>query len=175
MIELRLRYQGEGRFIPASRLDYEMAEGKIERGSSVIAKITKPRSIRQNNYFHALIEYAFENQRAGPHLPTWRHLKSWLLIRADWCTVQEFDPGSMSKEMAAWLRRQFDTVDVTTNGEKIFVKVARSVSFSRADADTFAPVMDKVIALICSEIVPGMKPEDLVAEAKRTLSSAPSP
>lgn len=172
MLEIRLQYQGEGRFTTATRLDLELAERNIDHGERIAAKLTKPRSVRQNRLFHALIELAFDHQKAGPPQPSWRHLKSWLLIQAGWCTIAKLPPNAISKEMAACLKAQFDTIDFTTDGQSIFMKTAKSTKFSAANADEFSPVMDKVIDLICSKICPGMEREALMKMAMEASGGA---
>lgn len=166
MLDLRLEHIGDGQFRPRTRLDYELCCEQLERGEHVRAKVTRKRSVQQNEFFHALIEAAYENQRGGPQLPTWRHLKSWLLIQAGHCEVKRFDAGAMRPEVAAWLRRTFDTLDFTTDGRSIFVKTAKSVSFKSADAETMRGVVDRVVEIICMEIVPGAKPDEIISEAR---------
>ncbi len=82
MLDLRLRYQGNGTFHTASKLDLDLAEEKVEKHALLRAKVSHPRSLRQNAYFHALIEAAYDNPQAGPQVSDWRHLKAWLLIQA---------------------------------------------------------------------------------------------
>lgn len=166
-IDLRLVHVGGGRFQAASKLDFELCCKELDNGERVRAKVTHQRSVQQNEFFHALVEAAFENQRGGPQLPSWRHLKHWLLIKAGHCDVTRFDPGSMTPAVAAWLRKTFDTVDFTTDGHSIFMKVARSVSFKSATADEMRHVVDSVVSIICEEIVPGCTPEQIMDMAKQ--------
>ena len=166
MLELRLEYIGNGQLRCRTRTDYELATTELEQGEHVLARLTRPRSVRQNAFFHVLVQAAHENQRAGPPLPTWQHLKHWLLIQAGHCDVRQFSTGSMSQEVAAALRQTFDTVDFTTDGRSIFMRTARSVSFRKCEADAMNEIVGKVVEIISREIVPGVNPEDLLREAR---------
>lgn len=173
MLDLRLKYMGGGTFQTATKLDFELAADEYEQGETVRAKTSHARSVRQNAYFHALVEAAWENQRGGPRLPSWRHLKSWLLIRAGHCDVKRFEPEAMTREVAAFLRVAFDTIDVTADAKtgEIIVKVARSVRFGQGGPghDKMCEVVDRVVALICDPhdgIVPGMDPASIMDHAK---------
>ncbi len=176
MLDLRLRYRGGGTFQTAGRLDYDLAETEFERGKLVRAKVSAPRSVRQNDFFHALIEAAWENQRGGPRLPTWRHLKAYLLIEAGHCTETRLPLGRMTSNQAAEiagklagaLRRQYDTAWVTYSQTRneIILRFAKSVSFRAVDGDEMREITDKVVSLICTEIVPGMDPQSILDMAR---------
>lgn len=169
MLDLRLRFDRSlGAFRPAGKLDYELANGEYEDGELVRAKTSHARSVRQNDYFHALVEAAYDNQRGGPQLPSWRHLKSWLLIQAGHCDVKKFEPRSLTPAVAAYLRQQFDTVDFTTDGDAIYMKTARSVRFGRGGPshDEMSAIVDRVVALICTDIVPGCSPDEMMSAAR---------
>lgn len=166
MLDLRLRYLGGGKFQAAGRLDFELAGKELDDGEVVRAKITHQRSIKQNAFFHALIAAAWENQRGGPKLPSWEHLKGWLLIQVGHCEVKQFSAKAMTAEVAQHIRRTSPMVDFTTDGESIFMKTAKSVSFKSTSADEMGPIVDAVVSLICTEIVPGVKPEQLLDMAK---------
>lgn len=166
MLDLRLEHIGQGQFRTRSRLDYELCCTELDDGEHVRAKVTRRRSVQQNEFFHALIEAAWENQRGGPPQPTWRHLKGWLLIQVGHCNVKRFDAGAMTPAVASYLRQSFETVDFTTDGKAITMKVAKSVSFRRCDAAEMAGVVDRVVELICSVIVPGTTPAEIMSAAK---------
>lgn len=173
MLDLRLRHMGGGTFQTATRLDFEAAVAEYGEGETVRAKTSHARSVRQNAFFHALVEAAYENQRGGPKLPSWRHLKSWLLIRAGHCEVKRFEPEAMTPEVARFLRSTFDTIHVTVDRRtnEILVKVARTVQFGKdgPSADEMGEVVDRVVALICDPtdgIVPGMDPAAIMDHAK---------
>lgn len=165
MPDLRLRYEGNGAFRVASKLDLELAERTFQPQEFVRAKASRQRSVRQNDFFHALIEAAFDNQRGGPLLPTWRHLKSWLLIQAGHCDVTTFEPSAMTPAVAKALRATFDNVDFTHDGRRIYMKVARSVRFDGPDSDEMSAIVDRVVEIIAAHIVPGVDPASLLAMA----------
>jgi hypothetical protein len=120
-----------------------------------------------------MCEHAFDNQRAGPELPTWRHLKDWLLIHPDvgHCQERRVKVGKLTPReaqaagvaLATALRTGEDFVGVgydTKHGEFV-VRTAKSVSFRAVTSDDMAAITDKVVGLICKEILPGTDPEDL--------------
>lgn len=170
MIDLRLEYVGGGTFRCRSKLDFELCGQKLRDGEKVRAKITNQRSVKQNEFFHSLIELAWENQRAGPQLPSWRHLKSWLLIQVGHCTVKEFDPRVLGPSVASYLRQVFDTVDFTSetvgDREIIRMKVAKTVNFKEVSSEEMSEIVDKVVAIICTDIVPGSSPDEILNMAK---------
>jgi len=166
MLDLRLRYQGGGRFQAATKLDFDLAEAQVEREVLLRAKISHPRSLRQNAYFHALIEAAYDNQRGGPKVADWRHLKAWLLIQIGHCEEHRFKRGALTPEVAKLLRQKVDTVETNVNkrtGEIVlrFAKPTRDLS-----SEEMSELVDKVVALICTKIVPGMDPESILNMAK---------
>lgn len=167
MIDLRLEYQGGGQFRTANRASFDACH-QIEPGERLRARLTRKRSVQQNELFHAAIELAFANQRGGPMLPSWKHLKGWLLIQVGHCDTYTFEPRAMTPQVAALLRKLFDHVDFTVNKRgEITMRVARSVSFASTDREEMGRVVDEVLALICAEIMPGTTPETLFQEARR--------
>lgn len=175
MLDLRLRYQGGGTFQTATRLDFDLAEREYAAGDFVRSQQSRPRSVRQNNTFHAMIEVAWENQRGGPTLPTWRHLKSHVLIEIEHCDVHRFKPGSLTPEVAAALRKQFDMVDFAQDrvtGD-ILMRFARSISFKSVTSDEMSDIFDKAAAYICLRIVPGITPDALVRMARSRAGATP--
>lgn len=179
MIELRLRYEGGGRFQTMTRLDLELAAGTFDQGEECAGKITHKRSLRQNNLFHACCEHAHDNQRAGPVLPSWRHLKQWLLIRVEHCTERRTKVGNLSiaeakaagAALALCLRSRDDYVAVSYDPKTFeFVeRTAKSVRFTATMSDEMGELFDKVVTVICTEIIPGMDPEAFVEHVKASL------
>lgn len=176
MLDLRLKYEGGGRFQTATRLDLELAEKTFEAGEECAGKITHKRSVRQNNTFHVMIQFAHDNQRAGPVLPSWEHLKQWLLIKAGHYTERRFEVGKLNKiqaetigkALAHFLRSNDGYVAVAydpSTGEFIERKAA-SVRFKAVMSDDMAVLFDKVADIICREIIPGTDADELVEMAK---------
>ncbi|MEO0943230.1 MAG: hypothetical protein AAFY06_00110 [Pseudomonadota bacterium] len=158
MLDLRLEYAGEGNFVCRTRFDRELVDDKLKAGERVRAKVTRPRSARQNDFFHAIVEAAFDNQRAGPQFPTWRHLKSWLLIQVGHCEVKTFPVTAMTPSVAAWLRRQHDNIDFAHDGDHIYAYTAKSISFAACGGEKMDEIVDAVIVRIINDICPGMDP-----------------
>jgi hypothetical protein len=68
----------------------------------------------------------------------------------------------------------FDTVDFSTDGRKIYMKVAKSVSFAKANSKDMKQVVDRVVKIICTEIVPGMDPATIISVAKGRVQECKS-
>lgn len=175
MLDLRLRYEGQGRFQTASKTDFDLCSEELQQGALLRAQITQSRSIRQNSFFHAVCEAAYENQRSGPKLPSWRHLKAYLLVMAGHCEEVRTKLGKRQSQdeavvmvgaIAGALRRRFDTVWTTLdpNTHEIVMRFAKSTS--KLTKDEMGEVLDKVLARIVLEIVPGTDPESLLNMAR---------
>lgn len=164
MIELRLRIDDQGRFVPATRIDFERATAAFDPGTVVNAKLTKRRSTPQNAWFHAVVQRAFANQTGGPSreiVPTWEHLKHWLLIEVGHCSVDKFEPEALTPRVAAWLRRRDPTVQFFVGKDHcIYAKTALSVSYRACGPAVFTQVANDVIDIIAERIVPGTQRED---------------
>jgi hypothetical protein len=175
-VELMLRHEGGGLFRVASRLDYETAVTALETNEMLRAVFTRRRSVRQNNLLHALIQAAFENQRGGPKLDTWEKLKAYLLIEAGHSEERRFSIGNVHPAQAALVcggfaavirdRHEYMAAGIDQQRREVVMRFAKSVSFSKATSDEMKPVMDHVVATICTEIVPGMDPATILNMAK---------
>jgi hypothetical protein len=173
MLDLRLKYEGGGRFQTAHRLDFDLAEGEFEKGAMLRAKVMRPRSIRANNLFHALCEAAYENQRSGPSLTSWRALKDWLLVEAGHVTEKRQKVGPMSKRdmmmaraLVMAMRGEHDYVGLAYDPKRGEFVVRTPASTAKLGQEQFGELLDKVLAIICTEIMPGMDPESILNEAR---------
>jgi hypothetical protein len=176
MLALHLEYRGSGTFQVRSKRDLELAETNFVRGEPVQAKVTKRRSVRQNALFHALIQAAFDNQRGGPILPTWEHLRAHVLIQAGHCDEVRVNLKGLPIEhvpavvapIAAALRRQVDVVETSYDKRthEMVLRLAKKWRFSATDRDTANAVFAKVLAYLADEIVPGVEPTTLLDMAK---------
>jgi hypothetical protein len=176
MLEIRLEYLGNGRFQTLYPTDFDEAAEKLTPGDKLRAQLTHQRSVRQNNYFHALVQQAHENQRGGKRLPTWRHLRSHLLICAGHCTedrvsikgvpVHLIQPMLVSQ--AKVLRRHTDVLETSFDPktQEIVYRAAKSWSFRETGSAEAKKVLDRVIAQIVTEIVPGMDVTRFTREAR---------
>lgn len=176
MLDLRLEYLGNGRFQTLFPIDFEEATEKLHQGDKLRAQLTHQRSVRQNNYFHALVQQAFENQRGGKRLPTWKHLRSHLLICAGHCDedrvsikgvpVHLIQPMLVSQ--AKVLRRHTDVLETSYDPktQEIVYRTAKSWSFRETGSAEAKTILDRVIAQIVTEIVPGMDVTRFTREAR---------
>ena len=159
MIELALVHESGGRFRCADKASHDVAIDKLIEGQLVRAKIYKQRSIDQHRWFFVMVEDAFHNQRAGPAFSSSEELRKWLLIRAGWCHAMTFEPEAMTVDVARWLRVKYG-LDFTHNGKNIICREAKSISFKDCDGDQMTAIADKVIDIICDQIVPGTTRSD---------------
>ena len=154
-VDLQLIHEGGGRFRCYSRLDHGLATEKFDDGERVLAKITRPRSGRQNRWLHALIHDAWDNQTAGPRYEDSEKLRKHLLIAVGHCDVQTFAPGAITPAVARWLRQNFPGLEFSADSKNIYGRIAKSISYKACDHDTMCAVADKIIDVITEQIVPG--------------------
>ena len=152
---LRLVYEGGGRFRVASTYDLESVELQFAAGEPVEVKPAKGRSLRQHRWFMQLVSEAFENQRGGPQFDNAERLRKWLLIKVGHCNEKRFAPRAMTADVAAWLRQQYDDMDFATDRVWIYARTAKSISFRACNSESMCEIADRVVDVICSEIVPG--------------------
>lgn len=182
MIDMLLEYRGRGAFQTRTKQSFEAAERAFSPQEPVKAKIGKNRSRKQNDYFHGLCHAAFTNQRGGPALPSWRHLKSHLLIEAGHCDEVRVSLYGVRGEavagiigpIAAALRRQCETIETSYDkrSHEMVMRFAKSWKFEKAEAQTATEVFDRVIAYVCTEIVPGVDPKTIMEMAKSSCFEA---
>jgi len=176
VIEHRLIYRGGGTYQTASRMDLELAERTFHVGEECAGKISHKRSVKQNNTFHVMIQYAHDNQRSGPILPSWEHLKKWLLIEAGHYSERRFNLSGLNeaqaviagKALAQCMRSRDDYVAIAydRHTSELVERTAKSVRFTAVMADDMRELFDRVAHIICDQIMPGMEPDRLVEEAK---------
>ncbi len=172
MLDLRLQYQGGGKFQTRNKLDFELAEAELKPGETLRCRTTKQRGIRANRLFHAIIEAAFDNRRGGPGpeiVPTWRHLKSWILCEIGHCEVTVFEADAITAKVAKALRQVHDNTffSMRPNTGEIVMRVARPTR--NLTQKEFGEIIDATLAVICREIVPGADPLALRREAQERM------
>jgi hypothetical protein len=160
MLELQLIYEGNGRFRTASRVDLTIASERFGAGEIIEASVGKRRSRKQHGWFFAMVGAAHENQSAGPLFDDAEQLRAWLLIKAGHCDVREFDPRAMTREVAAWVKQTFRAVDFTTDGRRIYAKTPRSIAFKAVGSAEMMEIANRVVDVICTDIVPGSSRAD---------------
>jgi len=183
-VDLRLEYQGGGKFQTITKRDFETAEGEYAVGERVVSKTHRQRSVSQNNLFHALIEAAFDNQRAGPTFANWRQLKGWLLVEAEHSETDEvslIDPDRkrpLSLRHASFIVSGFATsirrrlgveyvrITYRPNRAVALLTYPKSWKFHDTDGDTAGDVMNRVVEIITQVIMPGSTVEEIMDEAR---------
>lgn len=185
MVDLRLRYEGSGKFTVATHLDFEEACEAFQQGDVVNASLSKPRSVNQNRFFHALIETAHENQRGGERFANWRTLKGYLLVKAGHCTERRMKlPVGTPRRVAvligqglvALMRHGPDYVGLAYDpkSNEIVARFPGSMKMRGQGAlggEDANDVVDKVVGLICQEIVPGADPQLLMNDARSRIGA----
>lgn len=175
MLDLRLEYQGSGRFQTRTKLDFEIASQELTQGETLRCKLTKQRSIRANRLFHAIIEAAFDNRRGGPPpeiIPTWRHLKSWILCEIGHCEITVFEAAAITPQVAKALRQSMDNVFFSARREtgEIIMRIAKPTR--NLSSEQFNELIEKTLTVICNVIVPGADPLALRREASERMGIA---
>jgi hypothetical protein len=110
---------------------------KVPLGEDVAVKIMRDRSLPQHRLFWAVLRYVAEATK-------WR------------------DPEKLLATLK-WELGRFDLMR-TLSGD--IIPVLDSISFAAMTQDGFQDFMDKSIAIICSEVLPGMDRDRLIAEAE---------
>lgn len=172
MLDLRLEYMGGGQFQTRTKLDFELAAQELTQGETLRCKLTKQRSIKANRLFHGIIEAAFDNRRGGPGpeiVPTWRHLKAWVLCEIGHCEITVFEADAITPPVARTLRKTLDNVFFSARREtgEIVMRVAKQTR--NLSSQDFAELIDKTLTVICNVIVPGADPLALRREAQQRM------
>jgi hypothetical protein len=116
---------------------------KIPLGEDVAIKIMRSRSLPQHRLFWSVLRYVAE----ASEWETPRRLLIALKLRLGRYELMKMPSGKI-------------------------VPVPDSISFAAMPQDTFQQFMDESIAIICSEVLPGMDPDRLIAEAEGFRSKA---
>lgn len=170
MLELHGVVRG-ARVEPASHVDWLEITEQFDDGDHVIMRLFRPRSHRENNLFHAIIQQAWSNQRGGPRfnedIGGWKMLKAWLLCNAGHCNIATYPAGSITKQIVMGLRqngfRGFFSPDPHTG--QIQMRTPKRVAFKDLKHPDFQPVKNHVFETICNVIIPGATIEQMIMEA----------
>lgn len=185
MSDLRLRYEGNGVFKAATHLDFETACETYTQGDVLNASLSKPRSVSQNRFFHALVEAAYENQRSGPRLASWKALKGYLLIEAGHCLekrvklprgTQRSAAVAIGQALVLLIRSSEEYVGLAydPNTNELVARYPGSMRMRGQGAmggEEANHVVDKVVDVICSQIVPGADPMLLMSDARARIGA----
>jgi hypothetical protein len=123
--------------VPCAQVDEE-ALLSIPEGKDIAASLTRPRSSKQHRLFWAVLQHVVHNSD-DYHKP--EQVLTWLKIRLGYVEKIQF------------------------HGTQVWWQT-KSISFNSMGQDEFSQFFNDSIDLICFEILPGMDPETLVAEAE---------
>jgi LPS O-antigen subunit length determinant protein (WzzB/FepE family) len=110
---------------------------KIPLGEDVAVKIMRDRSLPQHRLFWSVLRYVAE--------------------ASEWETAEK---------LLVALKLRLGRYDLMKLPSGKVVPVPDSISFAAMTQDDFQQFMDKSIAIICSEVLPGMDSDRLIAEAE---------
>ena len=174
MIELRLKYTGGGKFVAATKWDFDRLSTEFEAGEEVRAKVMRPRSSKANAWFHAFIRHAYERQTAGPKLASWECLKDWLLIENGWCKEVRKECGRLTPKevsvigtmLALALRTEHDFVGVAYDPKREEMILRTAKTTANTSQEKFSELSAAVEATVLQEICPGLTVEQIMGEAR---------
>lgn len=114
-------------------------------GRDMLVDVSRPRSLPQMRLYWSLLHLVWENlpERVQAAFPSVEVFEDYLCIRVGHAHL--------------------------INSKAGLVPVPKSVSFAKADQDEFNAVLEKILALVCGEIIPGLNREDLMAEVNNRL------
>lgn len=102
-MDLRLRYDGDGRFFTGSKLP-----DSIEAGRTYTLEYKPRRSKKSHDHFFACIDDAWANlpEQIAHDFPSPTSLRKFALCRTGYCTIRKIICASPleAKRTAAWLR-----------------------------------------------------------------------
>lgn len=114
-------------------------------GRDVLVDVSRPRSLPQMRLYWSVLALVWENlpERVQAAFPSVEVFEDYLCIRVGHAHL--------------------------INSKAGLVPVPKSVSFAKADQDQFNDVLEKIINLVCGEIIPGLNKRDLMAEVNQRL------
>ena len=131
--------------VPADRMAAEDL-AKLPLGRPVAVEAKRARSVQHNRLFFALLRKVVENMDGV----TENALRSWLKVQLGYV---EHMPLGFGRSYAA----------------------PSSMSFDAMPQDEFNAFFDKSVALICSEVIPGLGKPELLAEVEAMLGADAMP
>lgn len=135
-------HAGEVVLKPADALSEERLTAiRAKPGDILRADIVRPRSGPHHRWFMALLK-TVSDAMGGEWTP--ENLRLWLKLKAGFVEVYEIDGKTIIKP--------------------------RSMSFASMKQDEFSEVSQRMIDLICAELIPGMAASDLRREVESFLA-----
>jgi hypothetical protein len=127
-------------------------------GRHLKLKITQPRSVPHNAFFHVFVQEAYDIWPAGKKtkLRDWKHLRAWLLVKAGYCKHEEIDVGDASLEVintiVTGLRKFHDDDDryywYHPIGTVLHMWRPLSLKFESIDEHDFVPLAEEIYRII---------------------------
>src|SRR5688572_20572617 len=165
MLDLRLRYVGDGHFVTATKADFDAAGREYKHGQEIVARTSHKSSMKQGARLHCIIQDAHASQSSGAIHPTWEHLKAHILNAIGHCDIKRFAPEAMTREASQAIRGAFHVeffVDART--KEIIMKTPRRTRDMSAEQMAF--LIDRVTDYIALEVLPGVNVDDIKGAAK---------
>lgn len=173
MLDVWLKYEGNGLFRTASRASFDAVNDNYSPGDRVKARTTRPRSLNQNALLHAIIQNAFDNQRAGPHFANAEQLKGYLLVQIGYSDERRKSLDGMSRNLVTAFGKALAALSAIGPYERYFYDPKTGELVKRiprrtrdADREKMSEIIEAVAAVIKEEIVPGVGIEELKVMAK---------
>lgn len=131
-------------------------------GKVLRAKVTQPRSVPHNAFFHVCIQEAYEvwpkNHRFTPD--DWKHLRSWLLCKAGHCSKMVVSISDEEARLIAPIIKAFGSwfgedkerhiwCDIRNNA--IIAIRPLSIAFDDVDENHFTPIAERVYQILQME------------------------
>jgi hypothetical protein len=113
----------------------EAAMAKIPTGTQVLAKVSRPRSLRQHRMFWALLTH-----------------------------VSEATDYDTPEQLLVAIKIALGRYDLVKLPSGKVVPVTHSSSFASMPHDDFCVFLDGALRLICRDVLPGMTTDDLIRE-----------
>lgn len=119
---------------------------KLPIGEDVAVQVKRGRSLPQMKLYWAVLQFVAE--------------------ASEWETAERLHVA---------LKVRLGLYDAVKLPSGKLVPVVQSAAFDSMTHEVFTDYMDKALALICSEVIPGMTSDRLIAEAQSALGIRPSP
>lgn len=167
MEEVQLEYVGNGLFRCTSMRDVKAMDTAYNRGVLLKAKLSQPRSSKQNAYAHWLFRQALYNARwSREGITSEEEMKGHILIAIGHCSARRLPAKSITRAAARIMRQQVirgfsEWAQDKETGEII---CREPLPTHRLNVTEFSALLDKAITYICEVVVPGTKHEDWSAE-----------
>ncbi len=135
---------------------------EFPRGKVLRAKVTQPRSVPHNSFFHVVCQEAFpkwpKEHRFQPD--DWKHLRSWLLCMADHCSRMVVTISDEEARLIAPIIKAFTSWFGEDKERHIWCDIRRnaiiavrplSIKFDDVDEHAFLPIAERVYGILMKE------------------------